>query len=299
MTEIVHRSADVKQADATSYDANAAEFGVLTERYSKRVAARMLDLARIQNGDRLLDIGTGTGLLARMAAERGADAVGIDHSAGMLEQAQASADAEGVGTRTEFLAMDAEALDFEDGAFKVTVSLFVLRHLPNPGAAVREMHRTLKAGGRLIVSVGARPNPFSTTGFTGALGAASDRVQAMLGRKLLSPQSLRDFLRGRGLQLGGDHAAHAHLDDVGDMLRSAGFHDVRQEWWGERHSLSAEEFWNVQAVFDSDARGALTACDAAAQEELRRDYIDMCHAHARRGHELVYRTGASIFTASS
>jgi SAM-dependent methyltransferase len=289
-----HKSAKVKQSDARSYDATAAEFGTLTERYSKGIAARMLDLAGVNSSDRLLDLGTGTGLLARMAAARGANAVGIDHSAGMLGQAQASADHDGVGTRTEFLAMDAEALDFADEAFDVTVSLFVLRHLPNPLAAAREMHRTLKSGGRLVTSLGARPSLFSAAGF----GAVSDRVQGMLGRALLAPGSLREFLRSKGLNLGGDHAAHSHLGNVGDMLRSVGFRDVRQEWWGERHVLSAEEFWNVQAVFDSDARATLTTLDDVEQDELKRQYITTCEDHVRRGRRLVYRTGALIFTAT-
>jgi SAM-dependent methyltransferase len=289
-----HKSAKVKQSDARSYDATAAEFGTLTERYSKGIAARMLDLAGVNSSDRLLDLGTGTGLLARMAAARGANAVGIDHSAGMLGQAQASADHDGVGTRTEFLAMDAEALDFADEAFDVTVSLFVLRHLPNPLAAAREMHRTLKSGGRLVTSLGARPSLFSAAGF----GAVSDRVQGMLGRALLAPGSLREFLRGKGHKLGGDHAAHSHLGNVGDMLRSVGFRDVGQEWWGERHVLSAEEFWNVQAVFDSDARATLTTLDDVEQDELKRQYIATCEDHVRRGRRLVYRTGALIFTAT-
>jgi ubiquinone/menaquinone biosynthesis C-methylase UbiE len=289
----VHKSAAVKQSDAKSYDATAAEFGALTERYSKGVAARMLDLAAVNSSDRLLDLGTGTGLLARMVAARGANAVGIDHSAGMLGQAQARADEDGVGERTEFLAMDAEALEFQDEAFDVTVSLFVLRHLPNPLAAAREMYRTLKPGGRLVTSIGSRPSPFSAFG----LSAASDRVQVMLGRVLLAPGSLREFLRSKGLQLGGDHAAHSHLGDVGEMFRSVGFRDVRHDWWGERHVVSAEEFWNVQAVFDSDARAALTALDGPTKDKLKRQYIATCEDHVRRGRELVYRTGALIFTA--
>jgi ubiquinone/menaquinone biosynthesis C-methylase UbiE len=297
MTDQLSKSPDVKRADARSYDAKAAEFAVLTDLYSKRIAARMLDLAGVKNGDRLLDIGTGTGLLARMAAARGAHAVGIDHSAGMLEQAQASAEADGVGSRTQFLAMDAEALEFDDASFDVTVSLFVLRHLPNPHAAVSEMYRTLRPGGRLIASIGARPNPFSSASLAAALGAASDRIQGMIGRRVLAPESLRDFLRQQGLDLGHDHAAHSHLGDVAEILRSVGFTDVRQEWWGERHSLSPEEFWNVQAVFDSDARGALTAVGEARQQDLRRGFIDLSEDHARRGRDLVYRTGAQIFVA--
>jgi ubiquinone/menaquinone biosynthesis C-methylase UbiE len=295
---MAHSSAGVKHADARSYDAKAAEFAVLTGRYSTKIATRMLDLCGVKSGDRLLDVGTGTGLLARMAAIRGAQAVGIDHSAGMLRQAQVSADQKGVGERTQFLAMDAEALEFEDESFDAAVSLFVLRHLPNPLAAMREMYRALKPGGRVVTSIGARPNPLSAASLASALGAASDRLHAMLGRRLLSPVSLRKFLREQGLRLGSDHAAHSHLGDVDEMLRSVGFRDVEQEWWGERFSLSAEEFWNVQAVFDSDARGALTERDEAEQEKLRRDYVGLCEQHVQRGHELVYRTGALMFKAT-
>ena len=290
-------SSGVKQADAASYDAKAAEFGSLTERYSKRIAGRMLDLAQVGARGQLLDIGTGTGLLARMAAARGAEAVGIDHSAGMLGEAQASAERDGVGDGTSFQAMDAEALSFDDATFDVAVSLFVLRHLPDPLAAVRQMHRVLKSGGRLVAAVGARPSPLFPASLGSAFGAAADRLHSALGRRLLSPGSLREFLRNEGLKLGGEHASHTHLHDVGDMLRAAGFTDVRRHWWGERHSVSPEEFWDVQAVFDSDARGALTGCDGGKQEDLRRRYVALCEQQVRRGHELVYRTGAMIFSA--
>jgi ubiquinone/menaquinone biosynthesis C-methylase UbiE len=294
MTEQAHRSAEVKRSDARSYDATAAEFATLTNRYSGRVAARMLDLAAVSAGDRVLDVGTGTGLLARFAAARGAEAVGIDHSAGMLGQAQGEADGAGVGSRTQFLQMDAEALSFDDEAFDVCTSLYVLRHLPNPLAAAREMHRTLKSGGRLVVAIGARPGLFSTS----AVDAAADRLRQALGRIALAPGSLRDFLRTQGLYLGHDHAAHSDPGDVGRMLRSAGFGKVRRHWLAERYSLTAEEFWLVQAVFDSDARAALTACGDAREEELKQRYVAVCNEALGRGRQLIYRTGALIFTAT-
>lgn len=290
-------SADVKRSDAESYDATAAEFALLTNRYSEGTAARMLDLAALNGGDRLLDLGTGTGLLARMAAQRGANAVGIDHSAGMLEQAQAAAHEAGVGKATEFLQMDAEALTFDDQSFDVAMSLFVLRHLPNPLAAIRELYRTLKPGGRLVVSVGARPNPVEPAGFAAAVGIASDRLWNRLGRRHLSPHSLREFLRHEGLKFSHEHAAHVHLDDVGDLLRSVGFRIVRREWLGQRYELSPTEFWGVQAVFDSDARGALTTCSEDRQQDLQRRYVALCEKRAKRGHQLIYRTGALILSA--
>jgi len=292
------RSMDVKRGDARSYDATAADFSRLTNHYSERTAARMLDLAKLGAGERLLDLGTGTGLLARMAAQRGASAVGIDHSEGMLKQAQAAADKAGVGKSTQFLKMDAEALTFEDQSFDVTVSLFVLRHLPNPLAAIREVYRTLKPGGRLVVSIGARPNPFEPAGFAAAVGIASDRLGNRLGRRHLSPHSLRDFLRHQGLNFGEDHAAHTHLDDVGDLLRKGGFRNVCHEWLGQRYSLSPTEFWNVQAIFDSDARGALAACTSEEQQDLQRQFVALCEERAKRGHQLIYRTGALILSST-
>ncbi|MEO8455617.1 MAG: methyltransferase domain-containing protein [Sphingomicrobium sp.] len=288
----------MKRGDASSYDGTAADFARLTNHYSERTAGRMLELAGVREGDRLLDLGTGTGLLAQMAAQRGANAVGIDHSAGMIEQAQAEAHNASLGDRTQFLQMDAEALSFDDQTFDVSVSLFVLRHLPNPLAAVREVYRTLKPGGRLVVSVGARPSPLRPAGFAAAVSIASDRLWNRLGRRHLSPHSLRDFLRNEGLRLSEDHAAHSHLGDVADLLRSAGFRNLRQEWLGQRYSLSPKEFWDVQAVFDGDARGALTSLSEERQQDLQRRYIALCQERARSGDQLVYRTGALILTAS-
>ena len=130
------------------------------------------------------------------------------------------------------------------------------------------------------------------------LSAATDRLEAARGRRLLSPGSLRDFLRQQGLHLTGDHAAHGHLGNVGRMLSSVGFREVRQEWRGDRYSLAPEDFWHVQSVFDSDARSTLTKCDDATQDDLKKRYIAMCNVHVGAGHELIYRTGALIFTAS-
>ena len=56
-----------------------------------------------------------------------------------------------------FQVMDAEALQFEDGSFDVAATLYVLRHLPDPRAACRELHRVLRLGGKLVAAVGAPP----------------------------------------------------------------------------------------------------------------------------------------------
>ena len=291
-------SAAVKSADAESYDAVAAGFEELTERFSRGIASHIIEMSRVQPEDRLLDVGTGTGLVARLAAQRCENVIGIDHSEGMLAEARASAERSGVGDRTSFRAMDAEKLEFEDASFDVVLSLFVLRHLPNPVAAAREMRRVLKPGGRLVLNVGARPDVFSLSGFRAGVGIAGDRLLARLGRREISPASLRSFLGRNGVAPSTHHAAHSSEDDVDLLLKEAGFSTVHREWWGERHELSPEEFWRVQAIFDSEARGALGNLDPAKVDDLHRRFVDQMNRKVSRGATLIYRTGSFIYSAT-
>jgi ubiquinone/menaquinone biosynthesis C-methylase UbiE len=289
--------AAVKSADAESYDSVAATFETLTEKFSRGIASHMIALSKVGRGDRLLDVGTGTGLVARLASERCENVVGIDHSEGMLEEARAAARRTGAGERISFKAMDAESLDFDDNSFGVILSLFVLLHLPNPRAAVREMYRVLKPGGRLVLNVGARPDIFSPSGFKAALGIIPDRVMAFVGRREISPGSLRTFLATEGVAPSTHHAAHNSAEDAPQILEDAGFSTVRCEWWGERHALSPKDFWDVQAIFDSESRGALNALDPERVEELRKRYMNRMEQLALRGGALVYRTGSLIYSA--
>jgi len=290
--------AAVKVADADSYDSVAAGFEQLTERFSRRIADHIIDLSGAGPDDRLLDVGTGTGLVARLASMRCKNVVGIDHSEGMLEEARTAAERDGVEDRIRFAAMDAEALDFENDTFDVILSLFVLRHLPNPLEAVREMCRVLKPGGKLVLNVGARPDVLSPSGFKTAVGIAMDRTFGMTGRRQISPASLRNFLASEGVPPSTHHAAHSSDDEVDVLLKNAGFSAVRREWWGERHELSPADFWAVQAIFDSEARGALNELNSSRIDALRTEYVRRMTDLAARGALLIYRTGSFIYSAS-
>ena len=222
MGDIAGDSNRLKRADAASYDATATDFDYLTDRYSTGIASRMLAVAKVEQSDRLLDLGTGTGLLARLAAERGANVVGIDHSEGMLDRARLKA------KLATFQVMDAEALQFEDGSFDVAATLYVLRHLPDPRAACRELHRVLRLGGKLVAAVGARPTPFSASAVASGIGALSDRLFAAVGRRALSPEFLRRFLDREGVPSSRGHAAHHGNEDVSRMLAAVGFKNIRR-----------------------------------------------------------------------
>src|ERR1700730_8247533 len=106
-------ASDYKRLDAASYDDAAAEFDRLTERFNGPLAVRILDLAQLQATDHVLDVGTGTGLVALRAgtlAENGR-VVGIDHSSGMLEQAATKARRSGLSGVVAFRQMDAGRLE--------------------------------------------------------------------------------------------------------------------------------------------------------------------------------------------
>jgi ubiquinone/menaquinone biosynthesis C-methylase UbiE len=113
---------------------------------------RVVDAAGIRLGDRVLDVGCGTGILAREAAGivgSSGHVAGLDLDEGMLSVARR------VGPGIEWRQGDATELPFEDATFDVVVSQFALMYFPDRPAALREMWRVLRSGGRLAVAVWA------------------------------------------------------------------------------------------------------------------------------------------------
>ena len=107
----------------------------------------LLDAAGIRSGSRILDVATGAGYIAGAAAQRGADAIGIDFSA---VQVQMACDRY---PSVRFEQADAEALPFDPQSFDAVVNGFGMHHFPNPDIALREAFRVLKAGGRIAFTV--------------------------------------------------------------------------------------------------------------------------------------------------
>ncbi len=113
-------------------------------------APQVADAALITPGDRVLDVGCGTGVLAREVFSRVGPygrVTGLDLDAGMLTVA------ERVEPRIEWRRGNAENLPFDDSSFEVVVSQFALMYFPDRVAALREMRRVLAPGGRLALAV--------------------------------------------------------------------------------------------------------------------------------------------------
>jgi ubiquinone/menaquinone biosynthesis C-methylase UbiE len=119
----------------------------------RRIFGRVVALAGISAGDRVLDVGCGPGYLTALAAEAaspGGNAVGVDVSESMIEQALHLRGADNCSFRVG----RAEALDAADGSFDVVVSSLAVHHIPEEvrAAAFAEMHRVLRPGGRVVVA---------------------------------------------------------------------------------------------------------------------------------------------------
>jgi demethylmenaquinone methyltransferase/2-methoxy-6-polyprenyl-1,4-benzoquinol methylase len=117
----------------------------------RRVVAR---ITGARPGERVLDLAAGTGTSTLTFTATGADAVACDFSLGMLQAGHAKIGAGPPGSgrgRLGWVAGDALRLPFRDGAFDAVTISFGLRNVADTGAALAEMRRVTRPGGRLVV----------------------------------------------------------------------------------------------------------------------------------------------------
>lgn len=120
--------------------------------------APLLEEVRVSADDRVLDVGTGPGLVAAEVAKRGAKALGIDFSEAMI------AEAKQLHPEVEFKEASAEALPFDDESFDCVAGNFVLHHLGQPDVAMSEAYRVLRKGGRVGFTIWADPTKLEAFG---------------------------------------------------------------------------------------------------------------------------------------
>lgn len=109
---------------------------------------------RLAPGESFLDVGSGPGYLTCEAAEQvGPDGrcVGVDLSAGMLTAAAAEARSRGIDDHVTFLRGDATDLPVDDASFDAAAVVQVLEYVPDVPAALAELRRVLRPGGRLVI----------------------------------------------------------------------------------------------------------------------------------------------------
>jgi phosphatidylethanolamine/phosphatidyl-N-methylethanolamine N-methyltransferase len=150
----------------------------------------------IASGDRVLEVGVGTGINASLYP-RDCSVTGIDLSAPMLEKAHDRIVRKGI-RNVRLLEMDAADLRFADNTFDIVYAPYLISVVPDPVAVVREMHRVCRPGGRIIILNHFRsPNPAlawierGISPLTVHIGFKSDLdLPAFLAQADLSPVSI-------------------------------------------------------------------------------------------------------------
>jgi ubiquinone/menaquinone biosynthesis C-methylase UbiE len=142
------------KAWAVTYDKTVSKE---LERYAgithQGVLDRLLQLAQLQNGDSVLDVGTGTGWMAIRCALQMAEGqiIGVDVTPEMLAQAALNAENVGVKERIQFALASAMSLPYPDDEFEVVLSSIALHHT-TVSQSLDEMVRVLKPGGRIAIT---------------------------------------------------------------------------------------------------------------------------------------------------
>ncbi|MFD5327782.1 SAM-dependent methyltransferase [Streptomyces sp. NPDC127092] len=120
---------------------------------SRQLTDLLAEKLQLKPGDRVLDLGCGSGAPAvRLARSTGARVVGITNSAVQIEAATRNAQEAGLGDQVSFTCADATVLAYEPESFDAVLMIESIFHLPDRLGALREVARVLRPGGRVALT---------------------------------------------------------------------------------------------------------------------------------------------------
>jgi SAM-dependent methyltransferase len=258
--------------EATGWDAVAAHYVGFWSPITSQAIDPLLDAAGVGTGTRVIDVGTGAGDAAGRAAERGAQATGVDVAAAMVALAAHRHPA------ATFVQASVTDLPFPDGSVDAAVGNIVIQHIGEPERAVLELERVLVPGGRVALTTWDAPDrsPF----FAAILGAVGDA-------EVPAP---REVPAGPPFFRFADEAAFAAL------LVDAGFREVNVGVLSLELPLrSADELIRV-LVKGTVRTGALLRAANEAQGRRIRESLEARLEPTQRGE--IYAVPASVRLAS-
>lgn len=123
-------------------------------RDAQEVNQKFCEVVDAKQGEHLLEVGSGSGILCRMLAsypQPGGTVLGVDISPEMTAEAQKYALSEGIDSDVNFEVAAAESLPYPNASFDVAFAARLLLHLENPQAIIHEMKRVVRPRGRVVV----------------------------------------------------------------------------------------------------------------------------------------------------
>jgi ubiquinone/menaquinone biosynthesis C-methylase UbiE len=239
----------------------------LREQLYGAITQQMLEAARLQPGDHVLDIAAGKGDQSRMAAKLVApngSVLATDISEEALSVAAQLAEQEGIRNLTTRVA-NAEQLDLPDNAYDAVISRFGLMLIPNLQQALVEIRRVLKPGGKLaaIVWASAERNPLFATYI--------DVLEILLEPQRFGVFSLADTAHFAGV------LENAGFQQVEVQAITTTFHfpsfDLLRAYWGPLFeetlaSLDPQQAQNILRHLQQAARQFEDADGIAAPSEV-------------------------------
>ncbi|MBU2667721.1 methyltransferase domain-containing protein [Actinoplanes bogorensis] len=214
-------------------------------------AEALLDAAEVDKGHHLLDAGTGTGTVAALASARGATVMAADAEPSMLELA-----ATRLPPGATVLAT-LPVLPFPARTFDVAVANFVINHVGNPAAAVAELARVTRPGGRVAVTLWPSPPPTAQRLWGEIFDAAGAERPATMPR--LEPA--KDFPRTES--------------GLSALLESAGLTEVTCSTVSWTLHITADDWWAGPAAGLSTAGLILDAQPPSVVAEVRAAFDEL------------------------
>jgi ubiquinone/menaquinone biosynthesis C-methylase UbiE len=210
-----------------------------------------VDFAKIKREERVLDAGAGTGAVTRAAVSTGAQAVAFDISTTMLMAARR-------GGATHVVNGSLPTLPFIDASFDAVLSAFVLTHIDDPEAAVRDMRRVLRPGGRVALSAWAPSDDVYTATCAEVMAEFIDPARIAEASKRVLPGESR----------------FAQPDGLASLLAACGFNDIRKETRTFEFTCSVEELVASREVCAS-GRTLRTLLDDATWKAYRTRSVEI------------------------